>query len=53
MLQLIDNEVHQMHAGVRQWLSVILMRKNGRALLSGVCPGLGRAEIEVGDDPAL
>lgn len=40
--------VHQIHAGVRQRLSVILIRENGRALLSSLCPGLGRAETATG-----
>ena len=44
--------VQQVHAGVRQRLSVVLMRENGRALLAGLSLGLGRAELEAGGDPA-
>ena len=45
--------VQQVHAGVRQRLSVVLMRENGRALLAvELSQGLGRAELEAGGDPA-
>ena len=43
----------QVHAGVRQQLSVVLMRENGRALLASLCPGLGRAELEAGGHPTI
>ena len=42
---------HRVHSGVRQRLSVTLMRANGRALLDCLGSGLGRAELMAGGDP--